>query len=87
MSKTILSVASFRSASRCWIPVYLQPVATRFFSSQNRCVNFNNADHDTVLVSNDDVFVVEEVAASEPTFVPSVFSSEEVFTAGPVKKA
>lgn len=87
MSKTILSVASFRSAARCWIPVYSQLAASRFFSSQQRCVNFNNVDHDTLLVSNDDVFLADETVTAEPAFEPSVFSSEEVFTAGPVKKA
>lgn len=83
----ILSVASFRTAARCWIPAYSQLAASRYFSSRQRCVNFNNAEHDTLLVSNDNTFLAEETVAAEPTFEPSVFSYEEVHTASGVKKA
>lgn len=87
MTKAILSLASLRTAARCWIPAYSQLATSRFFSSRQRCVNFNNVDHDTMLVANDDTFLAEETITSEPAFEPSVFSSEEVYTAGPVKKA
>lgn len=62
----------------------------RSFSSRQRCVNFNNIEHDSSvnLISNDDVFQAEDVkTVSETPFEPTVFSSEEVFTAGPVNKA
>lgn len=84
-----LAVSSFRTAARCWVPVAKQPVP-RYFSSRQRLVNFSNAnEHESAsLVSNDDVFAVEDIKQNiETAFEPTVFSSEEVFTAGPVNKA
>ncbi|KAF5212586.1 hypothetical protein EJF18_11133 [Clavispora lusitaniae] len=88
MVKQYLSLATFKTASRCWMPAYAQQPASRFFSSRQRCINFNNVDHENRhLVSNDDAFSAEDVSATEQPFEPTVFSSDEVFTAGPVNKA
>ncbi|QWW23604.1 hypothetical protein CA7LBN_002405 [Candidozyma auris] len=74
MVRQILKVANFRTVSRCW-----------------RCINFNNInehDNSVNLISNDDVFAAEEIKhQNEAPFEPTVFSSEDVFTAGPVNKA
>lgn len=93
MVRQILKVANFRTVSRCWVPAQIQSQQPmlRFFSSRQRCINFNNVnEHDNAinLISNDDVFASEEVKhQSEAPFEPTVFSSEDVFTAGPVNKA
>lgn len=89
VARKFLSVSSFKTASRCWVPMTKAPTY-RSFSSRQRCVNFNNIEHDPSvnLISNDDVFQTEELkSAAETPFEPTVFSSEEVFTAGPVNKA
>ncbi|PSK38977.1 hypothetical protein C7M61_002284 [Candidozyma pseudohaemuli] len=89
----ILKVANFRTVSRCWVPAQIQSQQPmlRFFSSRQRCINFNNVnehDNGVNLISNDDVFASEEVKhQNEAPFEPTVFSSEDVFTAGPVNKA
>lgn len=50
-------------------------------------MNFNNVSEHT-LVSNDDVFPLHAKEDHDfESFEPTVFSSEEVHTAGPVKKA
>lgn len=88
VARKFLSVASFKTASRCWVPLSKAPTY-RSFSSRQRCVNFNNIEHDPLvnLISNDDVFQPEELKTADTPFEPTVFSSEEVFTAGPVNKA
>lgn len=61
----------------------------RHFSSKQRCINFNNLN-EGFAVSNDDVLRHDDVRQThldlEP-FEPTVFSSEEIHTAGPVNKA
>lgn len=86
------NIASYKTASRCWVPInnqiktHMTQNTNRFFSSQQRVVNFNNiADAHTV--SNDGVLSTYETPSSEEVFEPTVFSSEEVHTAGPVNKA
>lgn len=82
----ILNISAFKTASRCWIPVRHTAIP-RHFSSRQRCVNFNNVSEHT-LVSNDDVFPLHAKEDHDfESFEPTVFSSEEVHTAGPVKKA
>lgn len=93
MVRQILKVANFRTVSRCWVPALMaqQQPMLRFFSSRQRCINFNNInehDNSVNLISNDDVFAAEEIKhQNEAPFEPTVFSSEDVFTAGPVNKA
>ncbi|KAF3994181.1 hypothetical protein FT663_00151 [Candidozyma haemuli var. vulneris] len=93
MVRQILKVANFRTVSRCWVPAPMQTQQpmSRFFSSRQRCINFNNVnehDNGVNLIANDDVFATEEVKhQNEAPFEPTVFSSEDVFTAGPVNKA
>lgn len=88
MTRKFLSVASFRTASRCWVPAYSKQATYRAFSSRQRCVNFNTIEHENNVISNDDILSAEEPKIhSEAPFEPVVFSSEEVFTAGPVNKA
>ncbi|ODV70196.1 hypothetical protein HYPBUDRAFT_179597 [Hyphopichia burtonii NRRL Y-1933] len=61
----------------------------RYFSSKQRCINFNNIK-DAHLVANDGVLSGEEAikaGSSEEIFEPTIFSSEEIHTAGPVNKA
>ncbi|SGZ56483.1 CIC11C00000004845 [Sungouiella intermedia] len=89
VARKFLSVSSFKTASRCWVPMTKAP-AYRSFSSRQRCVNFNTLEHDATvnMISNDDVLQTEDIKnPSETPFEPTVFSSEEVFTAGPVNKA
>lgn len=99
MSPTkFFSIASYKTASRCWVPVsqiaqQTNNNALRYFSSRQRCINFNNIT-ESHLVSNDDVLAhgipnAEELSktSSDDFFEPTVFSSEEVHTAGPVNKA
>lgn len=91
------SIASYKTASRCWVPATNN--TTRYFSSRNRCINFNNIN-DGHLVSNDDVFTssIQDATISSSTasstsssndelFEPTVFSSEEIHTPHPVNKA
>lgn len=94
-SRNFLNISSYKTASRCWIP--LKQINSgarnnlRFFSSRQRCVNFNNL-HENNVISNDGVLssnIDEELKKSsdfEP-FEPTIFSSEEIHTAGPVNKA
>ncbi|KAK6460869.1 hypothetical protein DFJ63DRAFT_314671 [Scheffersomyces coipomensis] len=62
---------------------------SRQFSSQHRCVNFNNVS-DASLVSNDDTLSVKLQSTSTTGdieyFEPTIASSEEVTTASPVNK-
>lgn len=90
MSRQIFNVSAFKTASRCWIPVNTMqatmPATLRHFSSKQRCVNFNNIN-DISVVLND---VVMSTPSEEPdfeSFEPTVFSSEDFHTAGPVNKA
>lgn len=94
-ARQFLNIAQYKTASRCWIPIkQINSGASanlRFFSSKQRCINFNNL-HESNLISNDSVFanaVHEELESSQDfeSFEPTVFSSEEVHTAGPVNKA
>lgn len=88
MVRKFLSVASFRTASRCWVPAHTKQATFRAFSSRQRCINFNSVEHEHVnLILNDDILSAEETKPSDTPFEPVVFSSEEVYTAGPVNKA
>ncbi|KAK6454360.1 uncharacterized protein RJT20DRAFT_130466 [Scheffersomyces xylosifermentans] len=92
MTRKFLNISSYKTASRCWIPI--QSHNLRQFSSKQRCVNFNNLS-ETNLVSNDDILsttgsTMVSAIASEveyETFEPTIHSSEEVLTAAPVNKA
>lgn len=89
VARKFLSVSSLRTASRCWVPL-TKAQANRSFSSRQRCVNFNTFENDSTvnMISNDDVLNSEDFkSASETPFEPTVYSAEEVFTAGPVNKA
>lgn len=90
MVRQFLSIASIKTASRCWVPVTKTSRAAtiRSFSSRQRCVNFNTVEHDKVnLISNDDVLSAEDIGShNDAPFEPVVYSSEEIFTAGPVNK-
>lgn len=93
-ARQVFKVSSFKTASRCWIPIQ-QPINSRFFSSRQRYINFNMhslSDHN--LISNDDVMIHEQsnhtttriqTEKAEEHFEPIVYSAEEVHTAGPVK--
>lgn len=98
VSQRILSVAQFKTATRHWIPKTTQLTksqlyAKAYFSSRQRCINFNNAN-DATLVSNDDVFTAQEAMTTTqsssmddtPYFEPIVFSNDEVTTASPVRR-
>lgn len=90
MSRKFLSVSAIQTASRCWVPVYTKQPMIRLFSLKQRCINFNNAsDQENVvnLISNDDTFSAEDFKASAEVFEPTIHSSEEIHTAGPVNKA
>lgn len=90
MSRHFLPISQLRTAARCWVPVYSKQPASRFFSSRQRCINFNNInEHDSAvnLIANDDVFASDDVHESEKPFEPTVFSLEDITTAGPVNKA
>ncbi|ODV78346.1 uncharacterized protein CANTADRAFT_6740 [Suhomyces tanzawaensis NRRL Y-17324] len=92
-------ISTYKTASRCWIPVNqnLKASIARNFSSRQRCVNFNNISSHNV-VANDDVLAAgagahatgtSSASAEEynfETFEPSIFSSEEIHTAGPVRR-
>lgn len=89
VARKFLSVSSFKTASRCWVPI-TKAHANRSFSSRQRCVNFNTFENDSTvnMISNDDVLNSEDIkTVSETPFEPTVYSAEEVFTAGPVNKA
>lgn len=89
MVRQFLSIASVKTASRCWVPVTKTSRAATFrsFSSRQRCVNFNTIEQDKVnLISNDDVLSAEASSTTDAPFEPVVYSSEEIFTAGPVNK-
>ncbi|QBM89714.1 hypothetical protein METSCH_D07950 [Metschnikowia aff. pulcherrima] len=88
MVRQFLSIASFKTASKCWVPAAARHSNFRPFSSRERCVHFNNAEHEGFnLIANDDVLSEAAGSHSEVIFEPTVHSSEEVFTAGPVNKA
>ena len=79
----IFNIASFKTASRCWVPA-TKPTTLRHFSS--RMVNFHTAGEARV-VANDMVLSQKEERSHEhETFEATVFSSEEVHTAAPVNK-
>ncbi|KAG5420802.1 hypothetical protein I9W82_002683 [Candida metapsilosis] len=69
-----------------------QLISKRFYSSRIRCVNYNNIN-DVSLVSNDDVINASSAAASSTSkddsepFEPTIYSSEDIHTAGPVNRA
>jgi len=71
-----------------------QLIKKQFYSSRIRCVNYNNIN-DISLVSNDDVINASAAAAATTTtkaedaepFEPTIYSSEDVHTAGPVNRA
>lgn len=95
-AQKFFNISAYKTASRCWIPVNQQMMVNntnRFFSSKQRCINFNNIT-DSHLVSNDSV-LSSNIETSKPTsnagndeyFEPTIFSSEEIHTAGPVNKA
>ncbi|CAI5756190.1 unnamed protein product [Candida verbasci] len=95
VTKRIFHIAQFKTASRHWLPITQSTINSRaFFSSKQRCVNFNNLNDSTSasLVSNDDVFTTasQQAATSsedlDVSFEPTVNSSEEIFTAGPVNR-
>ena len=80
----ILNIASFKTASRCWVPVSTKPTTLRHFSS--RMVNFHSAVEARV-VANDMILSQKEERSNEhETFEATVFSSEEVHPAAPVNK-
>lgn len=89
MSK-FLRISTFKTASRCWVPVQANTNSTmRHFSSRQRCINFNNLN-EGFAVSNDDVLRHDDIRGAinlEEPFEPTIFSSEEIHTAGPVNKA
>lgn len=94
-ARQFLNISSYKTASRCWIPIKQISSGSsnnlRFFSSKQRCINFNNL-HESNLIANDGVFTsaIHEELESTPdfeSFEPTVFSSEEIHTAGPVNKA
>lgn len=91
MSRQFLPISQLRTAARCWVPVYSKQPASRFFSSRQRFhIDFNNVnEHDNTinLISNDDVFTGDAHHDADMPFEPTVFSLEEVTTAGPVNKA
>lgn len=85
MTSRFLPVSSLKTAARCWVPASRYPY--RSFSLRQRLVSFGDKDN-VNLIANDDVFTApEETHNSEKPFEPTVFSSEDVFTAGPVNKA
>ena len=94
-ARQVFKVSSFKTASRCWIPIQ-QPINSRFFSSKQRYINFNlHSLSDANLISNDDVLVHEasshtttriQTDKAEEYFEPIVYSADEVHTAGPVNK-
>ncbi|CAK7891334.1 hypothetical protein CAAN1_01S04632 [[Candida] anglica] len=89
MTRQIFNIASFKTASRCWLPANVKPHTLRHFSSRQRCVNFNNLNESRV-VANDNILTHQQEESSSAdfeTFEPTVFSSEEIHTAGPVNKA
>ena len=85
VTRRIFQVAQFKTASRHWLPVN----SRAYFSSRQRAVNFNNISEGG-LIANDDVFSspVSATAAAEETetFEPTVHSSDDVITAGPVNR-
>ncbi|KAI5961863.1 uncharacterized protein KGF55_003834 [Candida pseudojiufengensis] len=71
-------------------------LSKQFYSSKIRCINYNNLNDSTSLVSNDDVFntsnnsnTTTSNSSSEDNeiFEPTINSSEDIFTAGPVNRA
>ncbi|CAH2355906.1 hypothetical protein CLIB1423_38S00232 [[Candida] railenensis] len=89
-SRQIFNISAFRTASRCWLPVNAKqvsvPATLRHFSSRQRSVNFANV-REVSVVSNDTILIqqIEEHPDTEG-FEPTVFSSEEVHTPGPVNR-
>lgn len=91
----VFKVSSFKTASRCWIPIQ-QPLNSRFFSSKQRYINFNmHSLSDANLISNDDVLVHEankhtttrvQTESAEEAFEPKVYSADEIYTASPASK-
>ncbi|KAI5957340.1 hypothetical protein KGF54_000268 [Candida jiufengensis] len=73
-----------------------QIISKQFYSSKIRCINFNNLNDSISLVSNDDLFnnsSTSTLSSSTSTteeseiFEPTINSSEDIFTAGPVNRA
>lgn len=88
-----MRLSSLKTSSRCWVAINQAPKRPnmRHFSSQQRSINFNS-NNEAFLVSNDMVLAEanrEEISSTEEieSFQPTVFSSEEIYTASPVNKA
>ncbi|CUM65056.1 uncharacterized protein PRCAT00002678001 [Priceomyces carsonii] len=82
-AKQFFSISTYKTAARCWIPVNQALRANgsanlRFYSSQNINVKHRESSNG----AND-----ATSGSSDETFHPTVFSSDEVHTAGPVNKA
>lgn len=82
----IFNISTFKTASRCWIPVKQSQSALPRHFSQQRLVNFNNVG-EASLVSNDDVFTSASKENHDEHYEPTVHSSEDFHTPGPVNKA
>lgn len=83
VTKRIFHIAQFKTATRHWVPVY----SRAYFSSRQRCVNFNSIS-DSNLIANDDILASSASAAEEAEiFEPTIHSSEDIVTAGPVNRA
>lgn len=83
VTKRIFHIAQFKTATRHWVPVY----SRAYFSSRQRCANFNSIS-DSNLIANDDVLASSASAAEEAEiFEPTIHSSEDIVTAGPVNRA
>lgn len=98
VTKRILSVAHFKTASRHWMPLNTKLPKSQLFAkhfSRQRCINFNNVT-DASVVSNDNVFTSIQESTStaaqasssddSPYFEPIVYSNDEIITASPVRK-
>ncbi|KAI5949802.1 hypothetical protein KGF57_004625 [Candida theae] len=76
-------------------PQSTQLISKQFYSSRIRCVNYNyNNINDVSLVSNDDVINASATSSTRSStnddaepFEPTIYSSEDIHTAGPVNRA
>ncbi|KAI5970918.1 hypothetical protein CANMA_000078 [Candida margitis] len=89
-----LRISSIPTAARHWMPVakpqLTQLTLKQFYSSRVRFVNYNNIN-EISLVSNDDIINATSTSANNKedgeVFEPTVYSSEDIHTAGPVNRA
>ncbi|CAH6721273.1 hypothetical protein CLIB1444_05S07426 [[Candida] jaroonii] len=97
MSK-IIRLSNFQTASRCWLPTnnIIRSNNIRLLSSNQRYINLNQHSlSDINLISNDEILNYQELNNTtntiikndeEMNFEPTIFSNDDVFTAGPVNK-